>query len=380
MLGATSFTIPKPMGKTSIIIKHPPLDASYMMKINIKQGFCCEYKEKKTGGKIHSGIDIEVPAGGPVYGIVDGIVIRNRDTWDENNYWNSFLIIEHECSNGEKFYVYYGHIFSSFKKFEKVKAGEKIGTIKHDKTGECGDHLHLGFGFGNNLIHCGWGYCYTCEETKAEGFVNPLNYLTFTGPLPTDIPISCDPEPTPEPTPTPTLAPIPARYRNMKFDVKTKFMEKKTAAVAKAGFISYIRQSDWAMIAEIGEDNSLWIKNYERHKNGNNILIELDFEIRSPAMFGDGDSIYRKSLRIEFDVSPVINMQSFRDPRLYDLIKKQLTRQHIPIPQEGILQQLCSIFVQVWGGNPSPYEALEGLIIGAHLMKTLEEYFTTHMP
>jgi hypothetical protein len=95
MVVFSSFKIALPMGKTSIIISDPPLDDVYMMKNNISQGFCCVFdKPERT---IHTGIDIAVPAGTPVYSIVDGKVHKDNETWDENNYWDSFLIIEHEC-------------------------------------------------------------------------------------------------------------------------------------------------------------------------------------------------------------------------------------------------------------------------------------------
>jgi hypothetical protein len=375
MLALSSFKIAKPMGKTSIIIRHPPLDAVYMVKNKITQGFCCEYTEKKSGGKIHNGIDISVPAGEPVFSIVEGMVVHNHKTWGEDNYKDSFLIIEHDCI-GEKFYVYYGHIHSIIKEWGKVKAGERIGTIKRDKSGEYGDHLHLSFSFGKDWDHHGWGYNFSCGEAKSEGYVNPLKYLIFTGESPPGRMVSCEPVPTPEPTPTPS--PIPIRPRNMKFDVKTKFMEKESLAAAKAGFISYIQQSSWAKTVEFGEDNSLWLTNYKRSRKGNKILIEMDLEVRSPAMFREGNLIKRENLNFEFDASQVKDIQSFRDPRLYEVIKKQLTGQNIPITKKAVFQGMGFIFAQGCRRNPSPKEVLEGLIVGAYLMKALEEQFTTY--
>ena len=95
-------------------------------------------------------------------------------------------------------------------------------------------------------------------------------------------------------------------------------------------------------------------------------------------MFSEGYLIKRKSLSFEFDTSQVKNLQSFRDPPLYEVIKNQLTGQNIPITKESILQEMGFIFTQGCRRDPSPSEALEGLIVGAYLMKALEEQFTTY--
>ncbi|HLP62789.1 MAG TPA: M23 family metallopeptidase [Candidatus Deferrimicrobium sp.] len=369
----SSFKIALPMEKTSIIVSDPPLDDKYMTKYNITQGFCCENRNWENDCRIHNGIDIYVPSGEPVYGIANGTVVFNNNTWEKNVYMNSFLIVEHDGNtNGEKFYIYYGHV-SCNKEIKEVAAGKPIGTIKHDESGECEDHLHLSFGFGKDWDHFGWGYNCSCEDVETEGYVNPLKYLTFKGESRPGKMISCEPESIPTPP-----SPIPIRPRNMKFDVKTKFMEKELTAAAKAGFISYIHQSSWAKIVEFGEDNSLWLKNYKRSSKGDRIFIELDLEIRSPAMISEGYLIKRKSLNFEFDESQVKKLYSFRDPQVYEAIKKQLAGQNIPITSESILQEMGFIFKQGYRKDPSPCEALEGLIVGAYLMKALEEQFTTY--
>ena len=48
------------------------------------------------------------------------------------------------------------------------------------------------------------------------------------------------------------------------FDIKTKLSEKTDLMAAKAGTMIFIMASDWAGIKEVGEDYSLWLKNYKK--------------------------------------------------------------------------------------------------------------------
>ena len=84
------------------------------------------------------------------------------------------------------------------------------------------------------------------------------------------------------------------------FDVKTKFAEKTDLMAAKLGTIIFIINSDWAGIKEIGEDYSLWLKNYKRKKEKDTIYVSLDVEIRTPAMFRSGSLLESRKIEVHF--------------------------------------------------------------------------------
>jgi hypothetical protein len=91
--------------------------------------------------------------------------------------------------------------------------------------------------------------------------------------------------------------------QRIKLDIKTTFEEKKNIAHIKAAVLECINQSDIFENVEFGEDYSLWLINYGRSMNQGEILIELDVELRSPAMITRGRLIDRKRLfeRITLD-------------------------------------------------------------------------------
>jgi hypothetical protein len=157
-----------------------PLESSYMNDNNITLGWCDENK-KISPPNIHNGIDISVEADKPVKSICKGRIYHDNTKKDygdpSKNYWNSFLIIEHNC-NGQKIYGYYGHIYSSDIKYpNNIDIGQPIGTIRHDITNQVKDHLHLSV--STEYDNRGWGYVDTCNDAKRESYHPPLSYLTF---------------------------------------------------------------------------------------------------------------------------------------------------------------------------------------------------------
>jgi hypothetical protein len=128
-------------------------------------GFC---QQTKYG--VHVGIDISVPAQKPVYSICDGEVKYNN-TW--KSYWNSFLVVKHNCS-GRTVYGYYGHVTSSLKVGNSVKAGQSIATIRHDSG--YSDHLH--FATSTSLKTSNWGY--VTNTSSCSSYLNPSTYFNYS--------------------------------------------------------------------------------------------------------------------------------------------------------------------------------------------------------
>ena len=87
------------------------------------------------------------------------------------------------------------------------------------------------------------------------------------------------------------------------FDIKSKHSEKVDLSPIKTGATLLLLQSDWAGIAEVGEDYSLWLKDSELKIVKGRILIKLRVELRTPALFRSGSLI--KSENIEFSFKPV---------------------------------------------------------------------------
>jgi len=99
----------------------------------------------------HTGIDIGLPLGNPIYAADDGVVITAG--WNSSGYGN-YIIIDH----GNGIHTLYGHASKlGVKKGDRVKKGDVIGAI--GSTGRStGPHLHF--------------------EVRINGNkVNPLDYL-----------------------------------------------------------------------------------------------------------------------------------------------------------------------------------------------------------
>lgn len=72
-------------------------------------------------------------------------------------------------------------------------------------------------------------------------------------------------------------------------DVKTSVSGKVDLAPVEIGTTVCLSQSDWADVSEVGEDYSLWLKNYERIKRGKDTEAELSVELRTPAFLWSGE-------------------------------------------------------------------------------------------
>ena len=138
----------------------------------------------------HLGIDIMSPNSYPeVRSMCKGTVrydsnIKNRSN-DYDRYWNSLLIIEHDCNNDgvNDVFGYYGHIDSSKKIGDGVIAGENIGKVRlaYEKiNGQINkkpslNHLHLSLNKGYHEID--WGYVKSIDAIRSNGWINPDTYL-----------------------------------------------------------------------------------------------------------------------------------------------------------------------------------------------------------
>jgi len=125
--------------------------------------YSTKYLGRSNNIKKHLGIDFMADKDTNVISVCNGKVINN---FTERDVYNSFLIIEHNCS-GKIFYGYYGHISSKLKKNDNVRQGQIIGKVK-----KWGNNSHLHFGINDNYKSHHWGVEQnkTLKEIKADGW------------------------------------------------------------------------------------------------------------------------------------------------------------------------------------------------------------------
>ncbi|MDR2009103.1 MAG: M23 family metallopeptidase [Bacteroidales bacterium] len=106
--------------------------------------------------QFHKGIDLTAPQGTPVYASGDGVIVGVEKSNSRSGYGNN-IIIDHGV---EGLSTRYAHLYTiEVKKGQKVKRGERIGTVGN--TGlSTAPHLHY-------------------EVLKNKAAVNPLRYMVI---------------------------------------------------------------------------------------------------------------------------------------------------------------------------------------------------------
>jgi murein DD-endopeptidase MepM/ murein hydrolase activator NlpD len=111
----------------------------------------------------HTGIDLGVGVGTPIYAAKAGTVVESGDGGDAGN----FVMIKHDGGNWSN----YQHLNTIIKKSGKVEAGELIG--KSGNTGySFGPHLHFSITDAQTLS----------SRTTGTNTLNPLDFLPKDGP------------------------------------------------------------------------------------------------------------------------------------------------------------------------------------------------------
>lgn len=126
-------------------------------------------------GKIHVGKDVCRNQNAEVVSIADGTVKQSYDSTT----WAGVIVVEYNYE-GHRFTAVYWHINRSRKVGDKVKRGEKIGTIYRGLRAKSGqsdvnDHLHFGVRIGKyDSTYSQKGALY---KTNIHGFVDPDKFL-----------------------------------------------------------------------------------------------------------------------------------------------------------------------------------------------------------
>lgn len=109
-----------------------------------------------------------------------------------------------------------------------------------------------------------------------------------------------------------------AQRRKVKIDVKTQLVEKVELSPIKAGVIAAIDSSTWGEVVEIDEHYSLWIKAPLRQPLGkDSMMITVQLELRTPAMFRDGKFINSSTLSMRYALKDTLmNLAPFMEEYL----------------------------------------------------------------
>lgn len=97
------------------------------------------------------------------------------------------------------------------------------------------------------------------------------------------------------------LFPYPLHAQDpVSIDIKTSFGGKVEFAPVEVGASICLNRSEWANVTEVGEDYSLWLKEYERIKDGTDTRAELTVELRTPAFLRSGSLISSQHVTATF--------------------------------------------------------------------------------
>jgi len=134
----------------------------------VKKG--CDEQWKK-----HTGIDIKVSKGRPVYAAESGAV----KVVSSDPVWKGWMTIEHTDGKGLKYTTVYWHVTPLVKVNDRVEKGKKIATVA-----DMGSNTHLHFGVRNapysNVANRGGlprtKPCGPDDPIFPEQFKNPMDY------------------------------------------------------------------------------------------------------------------------------------------------------------------------------------------------------------
>ena len=116
-------------------------------------------------------------------------------------------------------------------------------------------------------------------------------------------------------------------------DVKTKQSEKFDLLPLKIAVSIFLLQSDWALVCEVGEDYSLWMRNYHRERINDEIFISLDVEIRTAALIRSGILLSKERITV-----PIKAREDWTDVNsIRDAIEKQIENTSKEIQDEAVI-------------------------------------------
>jgi hypothetical protein len=127
------------------------------------------------------------------------------------------------------------------------------------------------------------------------------------------------------------------------FDIKTSFNDKADLLPIELATTLILTQSRWAGTLEIGEDYTLFLKNYQRTERTESALIQIDVELREKSEFRIGKLLKAKRIKLKVDSSDQLNQ--FEDA--YQLIRNGLRKTDVRFQSE-VLSIAKAIEIATW--------------------------------
>lgn len=172
----------------------------------------------------------------------------------------------------------------------------------------------------------------------------------------------------------------------IKLDVKTTFEEKCESILPKAGLIAYLKTANWANVVEIGEDASVWVRNYSMSRRGDVLWVSVDVELRTPAMITHGRLIDRKHIETSVRVS---SYQSGNNQQILEAVTQALANSSqlesignymvnkliVHIAKNNLMVYVIRLFLGELDICYSEYRnfVLEGMVLGAVLTEAVAD-------
>ncbi len=136
----------------------------------------------------HSGVDLLAPVDTPVFAVADGEVLHVAGPGQEFGWGDGLvaLFVRHESAPSGAYVAVYGHVVSSLRPGNPVRAGQTVAVlgryIEHlegDRTVEYPSHLHFGVHPGAEMPGGPAGFTPDpmCDAGATGGFVAPFAFL-----------------------------------------------------------------------------------------------------------------------------------------------------------------------------------------------------------
>jgi len=116
------------------------------------------------------------------------------------------------------------------------------------------------------------------------------------------------------------------------FDIKTSLNDKADLLPIELATTIILTQSRWAGALEIGEDYTLFLKNYQRIERRESMLVSLDVELRGKSDFRTGEVLKAKRIKIKIENKNQTN--PIQD--VYQLIRNGLRKTDVRFKSETL--------------------------------------------
>jgi len=178
----------------------------------------------------------------------------------------------------------------------------------------------------------------------------------------------------------------PNQFAQILFDVKTTMEEKQQLHIIKLAVMNALSQSNWAGIAEVGENYSLWITKPHRYTDNNSFRTEIDLDLRTPAMITKGKHITGFRVSVTFDTMGISNIPVSSDTLMTSFLIQGLRNsgelaEFTALLSGGnpILAYLVSSFIndvfREMKRQPTPMESYEANLLAARAVVELKKLF-----